>query len=132
MTTTYQVEAAGGCLGDWIPDGTKLLADPAVPLRPLDLCSIQIKDGEGHWPRFIRSCGEGFHGVCKIYLGTFQHQDGEMLVVGQLFPPVTSLIPMTEVESIARVMGCIGMAAKMGEEDAKALRIIASFAPVGA
>lgn len=78
----YTVEVCGGCLGEWMPDGTKVVADPAAELRPLDLCSIKISDGQGPWARFV----------------------------------------------LHRVVGAIGGAWKMTENDRAALALVARFA----
>ena len=78
----YEVEVVGECLGDWIPNGTRLVADRSEDIRPLGLVSILFNDGDGPWASWMRETGET--SACKIYLGKVE---GAVLV-GQLVPPV--------------------------------------------
>ena len=90
----YEVEVVGDCLGDWIPNGSLLVADRSEEIRPLKLVTIQFLDGDGPWSSWMRETGES--SVCKIYLGKVE---GAVLV-GQLVPPIVGIIPETEIEAM--------------------------------
>ena len=124
MAERYKVEVHGGCLGEWLPDGTVLVADPDMEIRPLDLCNIIIRDGDGPWARFMRSCGEDFSGATKIFLGWI---DGVGAMVGQIVPPVVCILPDSEIESLHRIGGALVGSLEMKEADQAALALVVPF-----
>jgi len=117
----YEVEAVGECLGDWIPNGTRLVADRSENIRPLGLVSILFNDGDGPWATWMRTTGE--QSACKIYLGKVE---GAVLV-GQLVPPVACIIPDSEIEAVHPIVGGIGGTLQMSERDKAALALIVPF-----
>lgn len=123
----YSVEVCGDCLGEWIPSGTILVADPDAELQPLNVCQIVIRDGDGPWARFMRSVGDDFGGACKIYLGRVEGVDGSAVMVGQLVPPVVCLIPESEIEAIHSIVGSVDGERAMTEGDKGALALVAPF-----
>lgn len=117
----YEVEVVGDCLGDWIPNGTRLVADRSEDIRPLRLVSILFRDGDGPWSSWIRETGES--SACKIFLG---RTPGAVLV-GQLVPPIVGIISETEIEALHPIVGAVGRALEMSERDRAALALIVPF-----
>jgi hypothetical protein len=108
-----------------------VVADPEATLRPGDLCAIAIRPGNGPWGRFIRAAGDDFQAVVKFFLGTVEGAEGRLFLVGQIVPPVMSLIPESEVASLHCVVGSCGPEPRMGEDERAAFALITPFAQGG-
>ena len=123
----YLCEMTGDCLGEWISDGTVLIADPTLDVRPLDLVAITIRDGDGPWPRYLRDVGSAL-GFSKVFLRWVGEGDGRCALVGQVYPPAVCLVPEADIEAMHRVVGSVGGELQMTARDTEALRLIAPFA----
>jgi hypothetical protein len=117
----YGVEVVGDCLGDWIPNGSRLVADVSEEVRPLRIVHISFRDGDGPWSSWMRETGES--SICKILLARVP---GAVLV-GQLKPPVVCVIPETDIEAMHPIVGAVGGTLEMTDRDKAALVLIASF-----
>lgn len=134
--TIYSFEFCGNCLGDLVPNGTTLTADPSLPVQPMDIVSVLLRRcHDGPFASFINTMGAGgFMGVCKVFLGCKESPEGELLyLVGQLNPPTVSPIPAHLIEALHRVVdGEIPADApeRVSEDDAAALRLLIPFVGV--
>ena len=63
----YEFESLGNCLGDFVPNRTRLIADATEEPRPMDVCTITIRDSDAPWSRYLRSVGSQ-PGFAKIFL----------------------------------------------------------------
>jgi len=122
---TYEFEFVGHCLGDWLPNGTIMVADPTLDIRPFDVVNVALRnDVAGPWAELMNGAGAGFCGVCKYYMGGFEATAGVIHIVGQLAPPCVSLIPETAIEAMHKVVSAPGCAAEMSDIDAMAMDLI--------
>jgi hypothetical protein len=87
----YTVAYFGACLGDWLANGSELIVDPDLDIRPLDIVSLVLKPDSGRWAELLNAMGQGYAGAAKFHLGTYEANDGRVHVVGQLTPPCIAL-----------------------------------------
>lgn len=124
----YLVEFNGECMGDLISGGTALKAVPGDPVAPLDMVSVLLAVFSGPWARFVNSLtGEGYAGLVKLFLGSYQVQGETVFLFGQLNPPTLVPIPASAVAAIHRIDfngQCVGT-------DLEAFNLIAPFAGMG-
>lgn len=106
-----------------------LVADPGADIKPLSIVNIILKtDDEGPWANFLDSFGDGSAGVCKYIFGSYEFQGEEILVVGQLAPPVAALIPAAAVEAMHSIVATNGSGgSKMTMNDWTAFGLIQPF-----
>jgi hypothetical protein len=101
----YAFESAGDCLGELIPPGTVLVAEPGEEIGPRDLVMLVFDvSGPGVWAEFGKTiAAEGHDGICKIFLGAYQVGSETFGSFGQLNPPAAMPIPMNALLSVDRV-----------------------------
>ena len=114
-------------MGEWLPDGARVIVDPEEELSVPHLCWIVIRQGDGPWARFMTDVGCEFAGACKLFLGWLSGPTGDLCLIGQLAPPVVGLIPETEIEALHRVIGVDGNPVHMSANDSAAYALIAPF-----
>lgn len=125
----YQFQFCGDCLGEMVPNGTMLVADPSKPVAPMDVVAVHLR-GVGPYAAFVNAIGgDGFMGVCKLYLGS-KEQDGEIVhLVGQINPPLFSPIPASAIAGLHAVVDAeFSDDGRMGDADTAALRLLMGFA----
>jgi hypothetical protein len=133
----YSFQFCGDCLGDLVPNGSCLTADPSLDLRPMDIVSVVLRQTEeGPFSSFVNSIGaDGYAGVCKLFLGASRSPTGEEIyLVGQINPPVLSPIPAGAIEALHRVVdGQVPPAAagRASDETAAAIALLLPFASTG-
>ncbi|RWM04566.1 MAG: hypothetical protein EOR68_02850 [Mesorhizobium sp.] len=130
---TYSFQFCGHCLGGIVPNGSDIVVDPSLEIRPLDVVAVLLNaEAGGAFAGFINSIGsDGFLGVCKIYLGSHLSSRGETIhLVGQLNPPVISPIPASAIKAMHRCAeaGILANAPEhISEEDGAALELLVPF-----
>lgn len=131
----YQIQFCGSCLGELVPNGTTLRADPTAPIAPMDMVSIVLKRVDGPFGAFMNAMGGDFAGVCKLYLGSQLAADGERIhLVAQLAPPALSPIPESAIAAMHRVVdGSVSPDAPTGMslDDQAAIALLLPFARDG-
>ncbi|MDE4620636.1 hypothetical protein [Sinorhizobium meliloti] len=128
MSEPYTVEFNGECMGDLIEPGTILHAIPGAEIRPLDLVSVLLADFTGPWARFVDSIsGDGYAGLVKIFLGTYEANGEQVCLLGQLNPPTIAPIPMSAIAGIH----LIDLVRQCNGADLQALNLLAPFAGIG-
>ncbi|MER9776797.1 hypothetical protein [Mesorhizobium sp. M0220] len=132
MLHAYGFQFCGNCLGDVVPNGSEVLVDPALEIRPLDVVAVLLDpEAGGAFAGFINGISAGgFMGVCKIYLGSHQSRQGETIhLVAQLNPPVISPIPASAIKALHRCAdaGVLANAAEFTHEDLAAMDLLLPF-----
>lgn len=131
-TESYLVQFCGGCLGDLIPNGTMLVAEPSAAISPMDVVSVILRQTEGPFSDFVNTIGADYVGVCKLFLGCRQMPDGETVyLVAQLSPPAISPIPASAILALHRVVdGQVpkGATEAASDDDSRAIALLAPFA----
>ncbi|MER9484722.1 hypothetical protein NKI50_01830 [Mesorhizobium sp. M0563] len=133
---TYGFQFCGHCLGAVIPNGSDMMVDPSLEIRPLDVVAVLLDpDAGGAFAGFINGIGAGgFMGVCKIYLGSHVSHQGEIIhLVAQLNPPVISPIPASAIEAMHRCAeaGILSGSAPLTPEDLAAIELLIPFVTSG-
>ena len=125
---TYLVEFCGHCLGEWLPNGSMMVADPDAEIEPCDVVSIAIKleDANCPWAELINSHGDGAMAVCKFYLGSYTSRVGKVHIVGQLTPPCVALVPETAIGAMHKVVSVLGCT-EMTDRDRMLFALISPF-----
>ena len=130
----YIAEVWGGCLGPALPDGTRLWVDPTKEIRPLELCTLVLRDGKGPWDRFMREAWSEAMGdadfqntMAKIFLRHGTVNGRETFMLGQLYPPCVAVVAGDEVEAMHAVVGSAGHGNidLVGETEREAFELIA-------
>ena len=125
---TYLVEFCGHCLGEWLPNGSMMVADPEEDIEPHDVVNITIKldDPNCPWAELINSHGDGAMAVCKFYLSSYDAPGGRVHIVGQLTPPCVALIPETAIYAMHKVVSVLGCT-EMTDRDRMSFALIRPF-----
>lgn len=103
---TYSFIANGYCLGQIVPDGSLLEADPSQEIRTGHLVAVVFKK-DGPFKAFSGSLETGgLLGVTKIFLGTIETTAGETIcLLGQLDPPTVVTAPFKFIEAMHLIAG---------------------------
>lgn len=126
---SYLVEYNGECMGGLIQPGSTLAAVPTAEVWPLDLVSVILNDLAGPWGRFVNALsGEGFAGLVKIFLGTYEANGETIGLFGQLNPPTIVPIPMAAIAALHK----LDFADECEGQDLEALALLIPFAAAGA
>lgn len=118
--TAYPVAVYGGCLGEWIPDGTVLSVEPFAPIKPM--MPVFVRFSGGPWGAFVGEHPGEFDGAGKLYLGTV----GKVVLLGQCSPPLVAFVDEADIASMHAVTGADG-ARKPTAADLHAMSALAMF-----
>ena len=126
----YGVEFCGHCFGDWLPNGSTLMADPSQDIEPLSIVHVVMRCDGGPWDQFVDTFGGGAFGVTKYYLGSYEFFGETVYMLGQLAPPCVALIPECAIEAM-HVAAPVEGASEMSRNDLAGLALIQAFCSGG-
>ena len=111
MSGLYEIETFGNCLGEAVPDGTRLVVDPTAEIKPLDLVCITLHEDRGPWQRFMKSAWDEAmdtpfaNCMSKVFLDRGVRGGHEVILLGQFYPPTIGVIAVDEVKQMHKVVG---------------------------
>lgn len=101
---TIMIEYSGECMGELIASGSTLAALPGAEIWPLDLVTVLLGNVAGPWARFINALsGDGYAGLVKIYLSSYEVNGETIWLFGQLNPPTIVPIPMSAISGLHKI-----------------------------
>lgn len=129
----FQFQYCGDCLGELVPNGTTLTADPNADFDVMDVVAVVLNpDVAGPFTAFMNGIGgSGYAGVTKLYLGEHKSANGETVYrLAQLNPPLITPIPESVIVSISKVVdGDVDMAGGgLSPADKEAFELLFPFA----
>jgi hypothetical protein len=101
----YAFASSGDCMGDLVPAGTILHAEPGEEIHPGDLVLIHFDLARpGPWAKFGKSIADDGHSAIAKILLSIYHVDGKPIgLFGQLNPPAIVPVPMSAVLAVDKV-----------------------------
>lgn len=132
MSTSYEFQFCGDCLGSMVESGTSLEVEADSEIRPGDLVALFLQAAEsGPYSAFINAIGQGgYVGVCKIFLGSAKVAGEEIALMGTLNPPGVHPVPIEHIEAMHKVVDRHHTGSPP-EVDMRAVRLIWPFSQPG-